>query len=338
MKTWENQAGYPVVWVKRDYETGSVSFTQERFLLNDNNHILEDEWYIPVNYVTKSDLNFDTTTATNWLQPNINLVLNLRLNSEDFLIVNKQYGGYYRTNYDDSNWELIASYLNTDDFQNIPPLTRAGLINDAFLLARSGRLRYSIALKLTTYLDRETDYIPLKSFFNSFNSFNEMFNGLDNYHRLESKVSNALERTVKLIGIEENEEVDEDTEHINILNRNQLIQWACMFGSKYCREQTTQKLSSLSLISLDLRDNVLCAGIRGADFATWKEIYDRSLTEEDASLKASLNNALSCSENEEVLNWYNNSVYVQFNYSNKFFAGMWRMHYKVVTPCFLTFC
>lgn len=30
MQTWENQAGYPVVWVVRDYETGLVTFSQVR--------------------------------------------------------------------------------------------------------------------------------------------------------------------------------------------------------------------------------------------------------------------------------------------------------------------
>lgn len=39
------------------------------------------------------------------------------------------------------------------------------MIDDAFNLARSGRLDYSIALELAKYLKRETDYFPFYSFF-----------------------------------------------------------------------------------------------------------------------------------------------------------------------------
>lgn len=150
---------------------------------------MDVNWYIPINYATSTDLSFDVTTATEWILPTSELTLNLNLGPDDLLIINKEYGGYYRTNYDETNWKLIAAYLDTDDFENIPPLSRAGLLNDAFLLARSGRLLYSVALELTTYLYRETDYIVWKSFFNSFNSFNEMFSGLDNYNRLEVYIS-----------------------------------------------------------------------------------------------------------------------------------------------------
>lgn len=110
------------------------------------------------------------------------------MEASDFIIANKQYGSYYRTNYDMQNWKLIAAYLNTDNFENIPPVTRAGLINDAFVLARYNRITYGTALELTQYLHRETDYIPLKSFFNSFISFNELLNGLENYYLLEVSV------------------------------------------------------------------------------------------------------------------------------------------------------
>lgn len=99
--------------------------------------------------------------------------------------MNKQFAGYFRTNYDEENWKLIASYLDSDNFDKIPPLTRAGLLNDAFILARAGRLKYSVALELTKYLHRETDYIPLKSLFNEFTNFNQLFRGLEGFELFE---------------------------------------------------------------------------------------------------------------------------------------------------------
>lgn len=160
-------------------------FFQKRFIFNNPSSTLNETWYVPINYATARNLNFDDTKATNWIPTDSDLVLNLNLNANDFLIVNKQFAGYYRTNYDEDNWNLIADYLDTDNFEKIPPLTRATLLNDAFILARGQRVRYGIALNLAKYLHRETDYIPLKSLFNELGNFNQMFRGLDNYNLLE---------------------------------------------------------------------------------------------------------------------------------------------------------
>jgi aminopeptidase N len=67
--------------------------------------------------------------------------------------------GYYRVNYDAANWNLIINELLTNH-DNIPPLNRAQLLDDALNLARAGKLPYSIALTLTTYLQRDNDYLP----------------------------------------------------------------------------------------------------------------------------------------------------------------------------------
>lgn len=94
-----------------------------------------------------------------------------------------------------------------------------------------------------------------------------------------------------------------DEEHINTLNRIQVIQWACLFGNELCRNLATEALGDPFSISLDLRSTVLCAGLRGANQSVWSLIYEGSQTEEDASLKSSFSDALGCSENEEILNW-----------------------------------
>lgn len=65
-------------------------------------------------------------------------------------------------NYDKRNWDLIAEQLLSDAGQ-IPVINRAQLIDDAFNLARSGRLDYSVALNLTRYLGGEVEYLPWKA-------------------------------------------------------------------------------------------------------------------------------------------------------------------------------
>lgn len=67
--------------------------------------------------------------------------------------------GFFRVNYDNANWELIASQLQ-NDLSKVDLVTRAALVSDAFSMARSGRLDYSVALDLSTYLTNEVEYVP----------------------------------------------------------------------------------------------------------------------------------------------------------------------------------
>lgn len=69
---------------------------------------------------------------------------------------------------------MIIEYLQSSNFINIPPVTRAQLIDDAFNLARAGYLEYSIPLSLIRYLRQETDYIPWVAAFNAIKHLNRM--------------------------------------------------------------------------------------------------------------------------------------------------------------------
>lgn len=93
--------------------------------------------------------------------------------------------GYYRVNYDEKNWDRIIDYLNSDDYGNINRLNRAQLIDDAFNLARSGRLDYSIPFELAKYLKRETDYFPFYSYFTALNFVSLELAGSDQFDQFK---------------------------------------------------------------------------------------------------------------------------------------------------------
>lgn len=68
--------------------------------------------------------------------------------------------GFYRVNYDNHNWRLLVYQLRRNPNQ-IPVATRGQLIDDAFQLANSGILNYTIAFDLVKYLYiTEPNYIP----------------------------------------------------------------------------------------------------------------------------------------------------------------------------------
>jgi hypothetical protein len=77
-----------------------------------------------------------------------------------------RFAGYYRVNYDNHNWNLLADHLLNSPLENeLPAVTRAQLLDDALNLARGGILGYSVALNMTRYLaTKEVDFVPWKSF------------------------------------------------------------------------------------------------------------------------------------------------------------------------------
>lgn len=72
--------------------------------------------------------------------------------------------GFYRINYDQRNWAMLVQILNDKSrFEEIHPINRAQIVDDAMNLALSGRLDYMTALDITNYLAHERSYVPWKA-------------------------------------------------------------------------------------------------------------------------------------------------------------------------------
>lgn len=80
-------------------------------------------------------------------------------NETKWIKFNKDQVGYYRVNYELSEWKLLSEALSTES-NNFSTADRAHLLNDAFSLAEATQLDYEIALNLTRYLANETENVP----------------------------------------------------------------------------------------------------------------------------------------------------------------------------------
>lgn len=83
--------------------------------------------------------------------------------------------GYYRVNYDNSNWQKITDYLNSDNYTKIHVLNRVQIIDDAYHLMLANQLDIQMFLNLANYLSRETDYIGLYPMFSILDIREEFF-------------------------------------------------------------------------------------------------------------------------------------------------------------------
>lgn len=65
--------------------------------------------------------------------------------------------------------------------KSIPVANRAGLINDAFNLARANQLSYEVALNLSTYIIKEDELVPWQAFLNEMTFLKNMLSTSDSY-------------------------------------------------------------------------------------------------------------------------------------------------------------
>lgn len=162
MRSWETQAGYPVITVKR--AGNQLTFEQERFFYSAQ-PVDNSLWHVPINYVVGSNADFSQTTPDFWIPgvPTLTIESSTQAKpwtANDWIVVNIKESSYYRVNYDDNLWNLLIEQLNSVNFGAIHLLNRAQLVDDSLNLARSGRIEYSVPFGILGYLEKEADYVP----------------------------------------------------------------------------------------------------------------------------------------------------------------------------------
>ncbi|NXH18874.1 AMPE aminopeptidase, partial [Bucco capensis] len=151
LDTWTRQMGYPVL------EMGNNSvFTQKRFLLDPNANAshppseLGYKWNIPVKWGLGNYTFYNASDSAGITIPSP---------PNSFVTINPDHIGFYRVNYDSQNWAMLSTNL-VNNHKTFSAAYRAGFLDDAFSLARSGLVNYAVPLQLTKYLTNETDYLP----------------------------------------------------------------------------------------------------------------------------------------------------------------------------------
>lgn len=93
MDTWIEQAGYPLVTVTRNYTTGDAIVRQEAATFGMNR--TRKEWWIPINYATKSNPDFSITRPMHFLKPGDEHIVIEGIGIDGWVIVNLQQTGEY---------------------------------------------------------------------------------------------------------------------------------------------------------------------------------------------------------------------------------------------------
>jgi len=201
---------------------------QERFLINRNVTSANEFYWIPINIFVSSNL-FDLSLEQKvWLGQEPQRIFINSLN--DWFIVNYKQTGFYRVNYDTSTWKVLINKLN-DKFEVINVLNRAQIIDDLFNLARANYVEYDLLMSASAYLRQETNHLPWKAFFNGLSYIYGRFEQQHNFQQdLNKYVLSLLSKIYDKVGFNDR---DDDT-HLDKLNREIILQWACKLNKPEC--------------------------------------------------------------------------------------------------------
>ncbi|XP_062546704.1 aminopeptidase N-like [Armigeres subalbatus] len=147
-----SDAAPPVLNVQRLYSEGNAILSQNGLVK-----------VLPYNYATEYS-HFNQLGPFQWLVGQ-NATVQFGGSDDHWLILNKEEFGYYRVNYDESNWQLISGALKSNA-SGIHRLSRMHLLDDALYFVKNDQLNATIFLDLITYLRGETFYV---AWYNAFN-------------------------------------------------------------------------------------------------------------------------------------------------------------------------
>lgn len=303
-ETWSNDAGYPVLTVKR--VNGELTISQNRFLLNENG-LVYPKRYVPINVVTATNVAEADTKPTHWLPPQSDISLQRNdINDDSWYLLNNKVTGYYRVMYDEHNWKLLAKELLETSFDDIKMsvLNRAQLIDDAVNFGKANQLSFTVAFDLLSYLHRETDYVPWAAATNALPYLDRNLRGNKNYDLFEKfvqKLTSLAYKDVRINVVESN--------HLKRMHRLNVARLACQAGLSECISDLVPMISYMATTPIieEMQDFVYCSASRYVDAAPQilltkaLTLYTTSRTDNLAEITRIIT-ALGCSRNEAFIN------------------------------------
>ena len=314
-KTWETQKGYPVINVV--HSDNAFHITQKRFVDVAANNNEDASWYIPLNFVTAANPDFTSPRATDYFEDgtpikHISTVPESGFDaSRHWYIFNILQTGYYRVNYEKSNWHNLADILNTRNFFDIEITNRAQLIDDSMTLARAGQLDYPSALGILTYLIHEVEYMPWESANTHLLFLNKYLAGTDRYSSFQNLLVILTGEIYKRLGVREVLGPVEDPNEplLDRFAREFAINWACRGGSVKCLDETFEEVRLVveedGEVPEGLQPMIYCNGLKGVGKqSVWVGMWHKMRNSVDAAERLRIIDALGCTSDPVLLEDY----------------------------------
>ncbi|XP_048358187.1 thyrotropin-releasing hormone-degrading ectoenzyme [Sphaerodactylus townsendi] len=319
MDQWTLQMGYPVITIMGNETVDNIiRISQEHFIydldikakdpgLGNNSYL----WQIPLT-IAVGNTSHISSEAIIWVSNKSEHHRIASLDEKNWLLGNINQTGYFRVNYDVRNWKLLIDQL-IRNYKVISVSNRAGLIDDAFNLARAGYLPQNIPLEIIKYLSKEKEFLPWHAASQALYPLDKLLDRTENYNIFNEYILRQVASMYLKLGWPTNNveksfvqaSFQASYQHEEL--RREVIMLACSFGNKHCHQQAATLISdwissNRNRIPLNVRDIVYCTGVSLMDEDVWEFIWMKFHSTVAVSEKKILLEALTCSDDRNLLN------------------------------------
>jgi aminopeptidase N len=230
MKKWVEQAGFPIVDVRR--EGNRLMVTQERFsYLPDDS---PQQWLIPVSVRVFFD--HGDPQVLHALLETKDAVINIDPGAVAYK-VNDGQKGFYRVRYDDpANLEELGKRIAR---KTLEPEDRWGIQSDLYALVKKGDASIDAYLQYLVHYSEEDAFLPLSSI--AANLHHAYLVGEKKRDKVAAFAKSFLERILASIGYEPKP----GERHTTSILRDQVMYHAVLYGSKDVSAFALSRFSSL---------------------------------------------------------------------------------------------
>ncbi|XP_029172656.1 aminopeptidase N-like [Nylanderia fulva] len=291
MAMWSTQQHYLVLNVTRYYSRNSTKIFLEFQADMDQN-----PYCIPVTFTE------ETMGNTVFL-------------SKKWIIFNLQQIGFYRVNYDDENWKLIARYLNSEQYTNIHVLNRAQIIDDSFHLMIQKKLNFSTFWELSSYLWQEKDYVAWYPMFKALEYMSNIIPFLNSglypsevFKTILGKIKNLFERVENHM----NDDMASIKYDIDKYLMQEIAKWSCIMNNTSCIEKARKQLRlhvdnpQENRILPGWQKWIYCNGLLYVNRSMWVNISYSAINIYKKKSDHKIFEFLSCSEDSAIVYNYLN--------------------------------
>jgi tricorn protease interacting factor F2/3 len=218
MKGWIEQAGFPMITVKK--KGNKLQLSQQRFsyLPADS----DQNWQVPI--TIRFFFGSAETKQLTFLMNSAHHEFELPKQTDAFKL-NDQQTGFYIVRYQDS--ENMAALGQRVADQSLAPEDRWGLQNELYSLCKRGDVSFTEYLDFLAFYQAETAFLPLVSISNNL-QYAYLVMGAEKNETISSLVRPWFEEVLKHIGFEPGP----DEKHTTSILREQLLWHTALSGSQ----------------------------------------------------------------------------------------------------------
>ncbi|XP_075710932.1 aminopeptidase Q [Rhinoderma darwinii] len=307
MDSWTWKKGIPLVTLNTSTGTlsqGLLKIGNHENITSDSNHT----WIIPISWMKNG-----VQQPTIWLDAKTKNVAEMKTTTdEEWIMLNIDVTGYYKTNYDVKNWNSIAKKLE-EDIGPLPVVNRVQIMDDAFILANAGYMEYETTLNLTRYLEKEMEILVWYRVLKHLNTYKK---SLVTYHSFPlikkyilKRINPIFQHYASIIRRNFEETADDIFVHTGI---DDIFKTACFLGLKDCLDLASELYTkwmantSTNEIPQSIKGSVYCYGIAEGGEKEWEFAwnYHNKSDSEDHWELGYLIRGLSCTREPWLLYRY----------------------------------